>query len=174
MQLLIGTSIRRYAPPIGTAGFARLLVRGYKRVPAPPPRIIAPTELESPCLTARAGGVAGAASATAVATTRLWLPVHRVNLHTDIASCSADVGGACNRMSGDCRAPCVGWLAVSVRWAKDRAHQDTLGGEIRSVQLPNIAGASELSQGMCRVLDSQHQHSSGASENWRKEGTRSS
>ena len=44
MQLLIGTSIRRYAPPIGTAGFARCLVRGYNLLPAPPPRITAARE----------------------------------------------------------------------------------------------------------------------------------
>jgi len=41
MQLLMGTSIRRYAPPMGTAGLARCLVRGYRRVPAPPPRMMA-------------------------------------------------------------------------------------------------------------------------------------
>jgi hypothetical protein len=45
-QLDMGTSIRRYAPPIGTAGFARDFVSGYKRVPAPPPRITAATDLE--------------------------------------------------------------------------------------------------------------------------------
>merc|ERR1719253_2194146 len=45
-QLDIGTSMRRYAPPMGTAGLARCLVRGYRRVPAPPPRITAATDLE--------------------------------------------------------------------------------------------------------------------------------
>lgn len=35
----MGTSIKRYAPPIGTAGLARLFVKGYSLVPAPPPRI---------------------------------------------------------------------------------------------------------------------------------------
>src|SRR6266542_2191443 len=39
MQLLIGMSIRRYLPPIGTAGLERSMVRGYSRVPRPPPRI---------------------------------------------------------------------------------------------------------------------------------------
>jgi hypothetical protein len=41
MQLDIGTSIRRYAPPIGTAGLARCCVSGNRRVPAPPPRMMA-------------------------------------------------------------------------------------------------------------------------------------
>jgi hypothetical protein len=45
-QFDIGTSIRRYAPPIGTAGLARDFVNGYSRVPAPPPRITAATDLE--------------------------------------------------------------------------------------------------------------------------------
>lgn len=44
MQLDMGTSTRRYKPPIGTAGFALCLVSGYSRVPAPPPRIRASTE----------------------------------------------------------------------------------------------------------------------------------
>src|SRR3954464_2535971 len=39
MQLEIGMSMRRYLPPIGTAGLLRDLVRGYSRVPRPPPRI---------------------------------------------------------------------------------------------------------------------------------------
>src|SRR5215212_6738862 len=39
MQLAIGMSIRRYLPAIGTAGLLRDLVRGYRRVPRPPPRI---------------------------------------------------------------------------------------------------------------------------------------
>src|SRR6185295_9229034 len=42
-QLLIGMSIRRYLPPIGTAGFDRLSVSGNSRVPRPPPRMIATT-----------------------------------------------------------------------------------------------------------------------------------
>src|SRR3990172_1566552 len=37
--LLIGMSIRRNLPPIGTAGLARYLVSGQSRVPWPPPRI---------------------------------------------------------------------------------------------------------------------------------------
>jgi hypothetical protein len=43
MQLLIGISIRRYCPAIGTAGFASIVVRGKRRVPLPPPRITANT-----------------------------------------------------------------------------------------------------------------------------------
>src|SRR5437016_13626562 len=39
-QLLIGTSIRRYFPPSGTAGFDRSFVRGNNRLPAPPARTI--------------------------------------------------------------------------------------------------------------------------------------
>src|SRR5688572_18313476 len=39
MQLLMGMSIRRYFPAIGTAGFERILVNGCKRVPLPPPII---------------------------------------------------------------------------------------------------------------------------------------
>src|SRR5215212_10467111 len=37
MQLLIGMSIRRYFPAIGTAGFERILVNGCRRDPRPPP-----------------------------------------------------------------------------------------------------------------------------------------
>src|SRR5574341_760258 len=40
-QLLIGMSISRYLPPIGTAGFERWCVRGNRRVPRPPPRMTA-------------------------------------------------------------------------------------------------------------------------------------
>ena len=36
-QLLIGMSISRYLPPIGTAGFERWCVSGKSRVPRPPP-----------------------------------------------------------------------------------------------------------------------------------------
>lgn len=43
MQLLTGISISRYLPATGTAGFARVLVRGYSREPCPPPRMIAST-----------------------------------------------------------------------------------------------------------------------------------
>src|SRR4029453_13304539 len=43
MQLLIGMSIKRYFAPRGTAGFARSFVKGYSRVPAPPPKMIAKT-----------------------------------------------------------------------------------------------------------------------------------
>ncbi len=42
-QLLIGMSMRRYLPPIGTAGLERLKVSGNRRVPRPPPRMIANT-----------------------------------------------------------------------------------------------------------------------------------
>ena len=42
-QLLIGMSMRRYFPPIGTAGFDREWVSGKRRVPRPPPRMIAST-----------------------------------------------------------------------------------------------------------------------------------
>src|SRR5678816_3497030 len=39
-QLLIGTSINLYLPPNGTAGFDRSWVRGKRRFPAPPARMI--------------------------------------------------------------------------------------------------------------------------------------
>src|SRR5262245_16813120 len=39
MQLLIGTSTRRYFPAKGTAGFDRSCVSGKSRSPLPPPRI---------------------------------------------------------------------------------------------------------------------------------------
>src|SRR5690242_10466567 len=45
MQPLIGTSIRRYLPPIGTAGFDRVAVRGKSLEPWPPPRMIASVSL---------------------------------------------------------------------------------------------------------------------------------
>ena len=43
MQLLIGISISLYLPANGTAGLALIFVRGYRRGPAPPPRMIAKT-----------------------------------------------------------------------------------------------------------------------------------
>jgi hypothetical protein len=46
MQLLIGISTNRYLPAMGTAGFERLEVKGYNRLPAPPPRITATTEFD--------------------------------------------------------------------------------------------------------------------------------
>src|SRR5262245_8369642 len=39
MQLLMGMSMSRYLPAIGTAGLLRSIVSGYRRVPRPPPRI---------------------------------------------------------------------------------------------------------------------------------------
>ena len=39
IQLLMGTSINRYLPANGTAGFDRFWVRGNSRVPRPPPII---------------------------------------------------------------------------------------------------------------------------------------
>jgi hypothetical protein len=41
----MGISTNRYFPAIGTAGFEREAVRGYKRLPAPPPKITATTVL---------------------------------------------------------------------------------------------------------------------------------
>src|SRR5262245_29554578 len=41
--LLIGTSISRNFPPSGTAGLARLRVRGQRREPCPPPRMAVTT-----------------------------------------------------------------------------------------------------------------------------------
>src|SRR6185503_8234714 len=38
-QLLIGMSISRYLPPIGTAGFDLICVNGNSLAPRPPPRI---------------------------------------------------------------------------------------------------------------------------------------
>ena len=38
-QLEMGMSTNLYFPAMGTAGLERLAVNGYKRVPAPPPRI---------------------------------------------------------------------------------------------------------------------------------------
>jgi hypothetical protein len=40
-QPLIGTSMSRYLPPIGTAGFERKAVNGNSRDPCPPPRMMA-------------------------------------------------------------------------------------------------------------------------------------
>src|SRR5262245_56107825 len=47
-QLLIGMSISRYLPPIGTAGLDRECVRGNRRVPRPPPKMIASTSRMAP------------------------------------------------------------------------------------------------------------------------------
>lgn len=41
IQLEIGISTNLYFPAMGTAGLLLLAVKGYKRVPAPPPRITA-------------------------------------------------------------------------------------------------------------------------------------
>ena len=49
MQLLIGTSISLWRPPIGTTGFALLLVRGNNWVPTPPPNMIAAKLFGSAC-----------------------------------------------------------------------------------------------------------------------------
>lgn len=43
MQLLIGMSMSRYLPAIGTAGFERIFVNGCKRDPRPPPIMIPST-----------------------------------------------------------------------------------------------------------------------------------
>src|SRR5271157_4224610 len=60
MQLEIGMSTRRNLPPKGTAGLARLAVRGYRRCPLPPPRmmdtIFAMRFLCRKCMRANAGG----------------------------------------------------------------------------------------------------------------------
>ena len=51
----------RYLPPIGTAGFERVAVRGKRRVPWPPPRMIANVSLFirrqqcRPCVCSTAG-----------------------------------------------------------------------------------------------------------------------
>jgi hypothetical protein len=37
--------MRRYLPPIGTAGFERVSVNGKRRLPWPPPRMIARTSV---------------------------------------------------------------------------------------------------------------------------------
>src|ERR1044072_6942649 len=44
-QLLIGMSMSRYCPPIGTAGLDRWNVSGNRRDPCPPPRMSASTSL---------------------------------------------------------------------------------------------------------------------------------
>jgi hypothetical protein len=40
IQLLMGMSIKRYFPAMGTAGFERMAVSGCKRDPRPPPMMI--------------------------------------------------------------------------------------------------------------------------------------
>jgi hypothetical protein len=47
IQLEIGISTSRYLPAIGTAGLLRVDVNGYRREPAPPPRITATTDFVS-------------------------------------------------------------------------------------------------------------------------------
>src|SRR5262245_30181788 len=42
-QLLIGISISRYLPPMGTAGFDRRCVSGNRRLPRPPPSTMVTT-----------------------------------------------------------------------------------------------------------------------------------
>src|SRR5262245_15630198 len=48
MQLLMGMSMSRYLPAMGTAGLLRSIVSGYSRVPRPPPRI----KLSTSCIRA--------------------------------------------------------------------------------------------------------------------------
>src|SRR3954462_5609176 len=48
--LLIGMSISRYLPPIGTAGFDRMSVSGYSCVPRSPPGIRVRTSFMHPVL----------------------------------------------------------------------------------------------------------------------------
>src|SRR5688500_9173405 len=48
--LLIGTSIRRKRPPTGTAGLARVLVSGQRRLPWPPPSTAVTTSRRAPGL----------------------------------------------------------------------------------------------------------------------------
>ena len=67
IQFDIGTSMRRYAPPIGTAGFARREVSGRRRVPAPPPKMMAPTLSLSPGFAGLSGSAISGASATGAA-----------------------------------------------------------------------------------------------------------
>jgi hypothetical protein len=45
IQLEIGISTNLYLPAIGTAGLLLLAVKGYNRLPAPPPRITANIDL---------------------------------------------------------------------------------------------------------------------------------
>ncbi len=45
IQLEMGISTNLYLPAIGTAGLLRLAVNGYNRLPAPPPKITAKTDL---------------------------------------------------------------------------------------------------------------------------------
>src|SRR5215212_9653803 len=47
-QPLIGTSMSRYLPPIGTAGFERKAVNGNSRDPCPPPRMMASVSVLMP------------------------------------------------------------------------------------------------------------------------------
>ena len=46
IQLLMGISTNLYFPAIGTAGLERVEVKGDKRLPAPPPRMTATTDVE--------------------------------------------------------------------------------------------------------------------------------
>src|SRR5579872_3247024 len=55
MQLLMGMSMSRYLPATGTAGLLRNLVRGYSRVPRPPPRM----RLRTSCMGRLAGPLSG-------------------------------------------------------------------------------------------------------------------
>ena len=50
MQLLIGISTKRYFPAIGTAGLLLDAVNGYKREPAPPPKITETTDFDILCI----------------------------------------------------------------------------------------------------------------------------
>src|ERR671910_543249 len=58
---LIGMSIRRYLPAIGTAGFDRRSVSGKRRCPRPPPRMMASTSFMPDRVCKTAGGHDGAA-----------------------------------------------------------------------------------------------------------------
>ena len=58
-QPLTGTSIRRYFPPIGTAGFERVAVSGKRREPCPPPRMMASVSLVMVCIAVTCNPPAG-------------------------------------------------------------------------------------------------------------------
>src|SRR5438094_8425465 len=93
-QLLIGISTNRYFPPRGTAGFARSLVNGKSRVPAPPPMMMARVRWVVP------GGSAGACIAlmwpqTGFAARKIFVSDFHYRDASSLPVCATDANRQC-------------------------------------------------------------------------------
>ena len=129
----------------GTAGLARFLVRGYRRVPAPPPRMMPSTF----CVGARQRGVRrrtrwsrrrrGAWRAGAAARAQREPLAARPQGESPVRLCLAGCAPACQPASRPCRPPPpatprrASWAA---RRARGRPSSATAGAQLRQTQEP--------------------------------------